>query len=306
MKLERLKENFKDHLLMVIVYVSLGLLFLFSLYPIIFVISASLSSADAIASGSVVLWPVKFTTMAYDYVLHYKDIWVGYANSLFYTIVGTAINLAATLPCAYALSRRDMPGRGFIMLLFLITNYFSGGMIPAYMNLYDLGMLNTRWALLLPGMVSVFNLIVARTYFASSIPWELHEAAFMDGCNDAKIFVKIILPLSKPLIGVQLLYYAVARWNSYFQAMIYLEDRDLMPLQVFLREILAEGEFAATALQEGGSFSIEQMEAMIQQTETASVVKYAMIVVATLPMMILFPFVQKYFEKGVMIGAVKG
>lgn len=306
MKREKFKENFMDNLTMTIVYISLGFLFLSSLYPIIYVISASFSSADAISSGSVVLWPVKFTTMAYDYVIHYKDVWVGYANSIFYTVVGTAINLAATLPCAYALSRRDMPGRGFIMLLFLITNYFSGGMIPAYMNLYDLGMLNTRWALLLPGMVSVFNLIVARTYFASSIPWELHEAAFVDGCNDAKIFVKIILPLSKPLIGVQLLYYAVARWNSYFQAMIYLEDRDLMPLQVFLREILAEGEFAATALQEGGSFSIEQMQAMIQQTETAEVVKYAMIVVATLPMMILFPFVQKYFEKGVMIGAVKG
>lgn len=306
MKLEKFKENFMDNLTMTIVYISLGFLFLSSLYPIIYVISASFSSADAISSGSVVLWPVKFTTMAYDYVIHYKDVWVGYANSIFYTVVGTAINLVATLPCAYALSRRDMPGRGFIMLLFLITNYFSGGMIPAYMNLYDLGMLNTRWALLLPGMVSVFNLIVARTYFASSIPWELHEAAFVDGCNDAKIFVKIILPLSKPLIGVQLLYYAVARWNSYFQAMIYLEDRDLMPLQVFLREILAEGEFAATALQEGGSFSIEQMQAMIQQTETAEVVKYAMIVVATLPMMILFPFVQKYFEKGVMIGAVKG
>lgn len=306
MKREKFKENFMDNLTMTIVYISLGFLFLSSLYPIIYVISASFSSADAISSGSVVLWPVKFTTMAYDYVIHYKDVWVGYANSIFYTVVGTAINLAATLPCAYALSRRDMPGRGFIMLLFLITNYFSGGMIPAYMNLYDLGMLNTRWALLLPGMVSVFNLIVARTYFASSIPWELHEAAFVDGCNDAKIFVKIILPLSKPIIGVQLLYYAVARWNSYFQAMIYLEDRDLMPLQVFLREILAEGEFAATALQEGGSFSIEQMQAMIQQTETAEVVKYAMIVVATLPMMILFPFVQKYFEKGVMIGAVKG
>lgn len=306
MKRVRLKENFKDRLLMTIIYISLGLLFFASLYPVIYVVSASFSSADAIATGSVVLLPKEFSLMAYDYVIHYKDIWVGYANTIFYTVVGTAINLAATLPCAYALSRKDMPGRGFIMILFLITNYFSGGMIPAYMNLHDLGLLNTRWALLLPGAVSVFNLIVARTYFASSIPWELHEAAFMDGGNDAKIFVSIILPLSKPLIGVQFLYYAVAHWNNYFHAMIYLEDRELMPLQVFLKEILAEGEFAATALQEGGSFSIDQMAAMIQQTETAAVVKYAMIVVSTLPIMILFPFLQKYFEKGIMIGAVKG
>ena len=306
MKRHLFKEKFEDRLFMTIIYASLTLLVLISLYPVIYVLSASFSSADAISSGSVILWPVKFSAKAYDYVFHYKDIWIGYGNSLFYTIVGTVINLAATLPCAYALSRRDMPGRGFIMVLFLITNYFSGGMIPAYMNLYDLGLLNTRWALLLPGMVSVFNLIVARTYFASSIPWELHEAAFIDGCNDAKTFVKIILPLSKPLIGVQVLYYAVAHWNSYFQAMIYLEDRNLMPLQVFLREILAEGEFSAAALQSGGSFSIEEMSAMIQQTETATVVKYAMIVVSTVPIMILFPFVQKYFEKGVMIGAVKG
>ncbi len=306
MKRVKLKENFNDHLMMTVVYITLGFLFLTALYPIVYVISASFSSADAISSGSVVLLPVKFTTMAYDYVFHYKEIWVGYANSIFYTVVGTAINLAATLPCAYALSRKDMPGRGLIMILFLITNYFSGGMIPAYINMYDLGLLNTRWALLLPGAVSVFNLIIARTYFSSSIPWELHEAAFIDGCSDAKIFAKIILPLSKPLIGVQVLYYAVAHWNSYFNAMIYLEDRSLMPLQVFLREILAEGEFAASALQEGGSFSIEQMEAMIQQTETATVVKYAMIVVSTLPIMILFPFIQKYFEKGVMIGAIKG
>ena len=306
MKLQSFKEKFQDRMFMTVVYVSLTLLVLVSLYPVIYVLSASFSSADAISSGSVILWPVKFSTKAYDYVFHYKDIWVGYGNSLFYTIVGTAINLAATLPCAYALSRKDMPGRGLIMVLFLITNYFSGGMIPAYMNLFDLGLLNTRWALLLPGMVSVFNLIVARTYFASSIPWELHEAAFIDGCNDAKTFVKIILPLSKPLIGVQVLYYAVAHWNSYFQAMIYLEDRNLMPLQVFLREILAEGEFSAAALQSGGSFSIEEMSAMIQQTETATVVKYAMIVVSTVPIMILFPFVQKYFEKGIMIGAVKG
>lgn len=306
MKRHLFKEKFEERLFMTIIYASLTLLVLISLYPVIYVLSASFSSADAISSGSVILWPVKFSTKAYDYVFHYKDIWIGYGNSLFYTIVGTAINLAATLPCAYALSRRDMPGRGFIMVLFLITNYFSGGMIPAYMNLYDLGLLNTRWSLLLPGMVSVFNLIVARTYFASSIPWELHEAAFIDGCNDAKTFVKIILPLSKPIIGVQVLYYAVAHWNSYFQAMIYLEDRNLMPLQVFLREILAEGEFSAAALQSGGSFSIEEMSAMIQQTETATVVKYAMIVVSTLPIMILFPLVQKYFEKGIMIGAVKG
>lgn len=306
MKRHLFKEKFQDRLFMTIIYASLTLLVLISLYPVIYVLSASFSSADAISSGSVILWPVKFSAKAYDYVFHYKDIWIGYGNSLFYTIVGTVINLAATLPCAYALSRRDMPGRGFIMVLFLITNYFSGGMIPAYMNLYDLGLLNTRWSLLLPGMVSVFNLIVARTYFASSIPWELHEAAFIDGCNDAKTFVKIILPLSKPIIGVQVLYYAVAHWNSYFQAMIYLEDRNLMPLQVFLREILAEGEFSAAALQSGGSFSIEEMSAMIQQTETATVVKYAMIVVSTLPIMILFPLVQKYFEKGIMIGAVKG
>ena len=284
----------------------IALSFAITLYPLIYVISASISSPDAVASGRMILWPVDITWKGYQYILQYGDIWTGYANTLFYTLVGTSINLIVTLPCAYGLSRRDVPFRGLVMTLFLITMYISGGLIPGYINLSEMHMINTRWALLLPGAVSTYNLIVARTFFANTIPWELHEAAFLDGCSNIRLFMKIVLPLSAPIVVVMTLYYGVAHWNSYFNAMIYLSDRSKYPLQVFLREILTKGQFAADALKEGAFFSEEQLLAMMKEVETANLIKYAVIIVSTVPMMILYPFLQRFFTKGVMIGAVKG
>ncbi len=284
----------------------IALSFAITLYPLIYVISASISSPDAVASGRMILWPVDITWKGYQYILQYGDIWTGYANTLFYTLVGTSINLIVTLPCAYGLSRRDVPFRGLVMTLFLITMYISGGLIPGYINLSEMHMINTRWVLLLPGAVSTYNLIVARTFFSNTIPWELHEAAFLDGCSNIRLFLKIVLPLSAPIVVVMTLYYGVAHWNSYFSAMIYLSDRSKYPLQVFLREILTKGQFAADAVKSGAAFTEEEMIAMMKETETANLIKYCVIIVSTVPMMILYPFLQRFFAKGVMIGAVKG
>ncbi len=282
------------------------LFFLITLYPIWFVLSASFSDPKAVSTGRMVLLPVSPGLDGYKYIFRYREIWIGYANTFFYTVAGTALNLAATLPAAYALSRRDLKGRGFFMMLFLFTMYFSGGLIPGYLNLRDFGLLNTRWVLLLSGLVSVYNLIVARTFFASTIPWEMHEAAFLDGCGDFRVFFRIVMPLSKPILVVLMLYYGIGHWNSYFNAMIYLRDRTLFPLQVFLREILTQSKFAEMALSSGEVYDAQAIVEMTRQAETADMIKYGVIVVATAPMLILYPWLQKYFAKGVMIGSVKG
>ena len=279
--------------------------FIITLYPLLFVLSASFSEPHAVSAGRLVLLPIEPSMDGYQYILQYSEIWQGYANTIFYTVAGTSLNIFFTLPCSYALSRRDMPDRGLLMTLFVITMYFSGGMIPTYINMMSLGLLNSRWAILLSGLVSTYNLIVARTYFTQSIPWELHEAAFLDGCSDFGTFLKIVLPLSAPITVVLTLYYGVGHWNSYFNAMIYLQDRSKYPLQLFLREILMLSQFQAEAMAEGG-YSIEQMNEMVKQLDTANMIKYCVIVVSTVPMMILYPFLQKFFAKGVMIGAIKG
>ena len=299
------RYHWNDRIFLFTVYAILIVYFLITLYPIWYVVIASISDPDAVGSGEMILRPIRPSFQAYEYILQYKEIWTGYANTIFYTVVGTIINLAVTLPCAYMLSRRDVEGRGIIMTLFLITMYISGGLIPSYLNLNELGMLNTRWALLLPGAISTYNLIVARTFFSNSIPWELHEAAFLDGADDWWIFKKVILPLSSPIIVVLMLYSGVGHWNAYFSAMIYIQDRDLYPLQVFLREILTKGQFAAEAMQEGG-LSLAEMKSMIKEMETANMIKYAVIIASTAPMLVIYPFLQKYFAKGVMIGSVKG
>lgn len=298
-------EKKGDLLFQLLVYVCLFLSFVVTLYPLIFTVSASVSDPTAVASGRMLLFPVDFTLDGYRYIIQYREIWTGYANTIFYTAVGTLLNLVATLPCAYALSHRHMQGRGIIMTLFIITMYFSGGMIPSYLNIVSLGLLNTRTIVLIMGLVSTYNLIVARTFFATSIPWELHEASILDGASDFGTFSKVVLPLSKPIVAVLALYYAVGHWNSYFSEMMYLSDRSKFPLQVFLREILTLSQYQAQAMEEGG-YTVEQMMEMIKSIDTANLIKYCVIVVSALPMMILYPFVQKFFAKGVMIGAVKG
>ena len=301
----RIRMSAGDRIFTVINAAILILIFIITLYPLIYVVSASISSPDAVASGKMLLWPVDVTLDGYKYILKYNDIWLGYANTIFYTVVGTIVNLFFTLTCAYATSRRDMVGRNVIMTLFLITMYFSGGTIPTYLNWLEFGLVNTRTIMLLNGAVSAYNLIVARTFFANSIPWDLHEAAFLDGCSDLRIFLKIILPLSSPIVVVMMLYYGIGHWNAYFNAMIYLQDRTMYPLQVFLKEILTQGSFG-TNMGDGGAFTPEEMEQMIKQAETANLIKYGIIVVSTAPMLAIYPWLQKFFPKGVMIGWVKG
>ena len=295
-----------DRVFVTVNTVLLSLIFLITLYPILFVISASFSDPKAVSTGRMILLPISPNLDGYQYIFKYREIWIGYANTFFYTIFGTLLNLAVTLPAAYALSRRDMKGRGALMTVFLFTMYFSGGLIPGYLNVRDFGLLNTRWVLLISGLLSVYNLIVARSFFSSTIPWEMHEAAFLDGCGDFRAFFKIVMPLSKPILVVMMLYYGIGHWNSYFNAMIYLRDRSLFPLQVFLREILTQSKFAEMAMASGDYYDASAMAELTRQAETADKIKYGVIVVATAPMMILYPWLQKYFAKGVMIGSVKG
>ena len=280
------------------------LLFVLLIYPILFVISASFSAPDMVNAGKVILLPKGFTLDGYRRILQYDEIWLGYANTLFYTFVGTLLNLVFTIPCAYALSRRDLPGRGAIMVVFMFTMYFSGGLIPGYLNIKQLGLLNTRLVLLISGLVSTYNVIVSRTFFASTIPWEMHEAARVDGASDARTFVSIILPLSKPILVVMALYYGVGRWNSYFDAMIYLRDRALYPLQLFLREILIQSQLSKAML--ANATDAETALALANQANEANLIKYCVIIVSTVPMLAIYPWLQRFFAKGVMIGSIKG
>lgn len=283
----------------------LAIFFIILLYPMVYVVSASFSDPIAVKSGKMVLFPVGFNTDGYELALRYKEIWTGYANTIFYTVAGTCLNLAATLPCAYALARRDLQGRNFIMGIFLVTMYFGGGLIPTYINASKFGLVNNRGSLLVLGLVSVYNLIVARTFFASSIPWELQEAGYLDGCSTFQLFFRVVLPLSAPIIVVMALYYGVGHWNEYFNAMIYLKDRSMYPLQVFLKEILTQSSISADAMTESG-FSAAEIEAIKAMGERADRLKYCIIVLSAGPMLAIYPWLQKFFNKGIMIGSIKG
>ncbi len=303
----RIRHSKGDRIFAVIIYTLLGLFVLVELYPLLYVISASFSDPKAVGSGEMLLWPIRPSLDGYKYIFSYSEIWTGYLNTIFYTVVGTIVNLAVTIPAAYALSRRDFKDKGLFMTIFMFTMYFSGGLIPGYLNIYQLKLLNTRTVMIVCGALSVYNLIVARTFFANTIPWELHEAARIDGAGNFRTFFKIVLPLSSPIMVVMTLYYGVGRWNEYFTAMMYLaKARAMWPLQLFLREILLKGQFATNAMMEGGDFSPEQMAAMTRQAETANMIKYCVIIAATIPMMVIYPWLQKFFAKGVMIGSVKG
>ena len=304
-KKTRMKKTMGEKVFLGVIAVLLTFSFLITLYPIIYVVSASFSDPSAVSSGEMLLWPVRPTLDAYKFILKYSEIWSGYANTIFYTIVGTLLNLAVTMPCAYALSRKDLKGRNVIMIIFMITMYIGGGLIPSYLNVNNLGLIDTRFYILISGMVSVYNVIVAKTFFANTIPWELQEAAFLDGCSNFKLFGTIIVPLSAPITVVLSLYYGVGHWNQYMTPLIYLKDRAKYPLQVILREILTMGNFSSEALSSGG-FSAAELEALNSMANVANQMKFAIIVVATVPMLAIYPWLQKYFEKGVMIGSVKG
>ena len=306
MKKNNIQKTTTDKVFLLINKFLLLVIFAVTLYPLLFVISASVSDPDAVSTGKMLLWPVGFTMEGYQYILRYQDVWTGYANTIFYTLGGTLLNLLATLPCAYALSRKDLEGQGIIMTIFLVTMYFGGGLIPSYLLMKNLHLVNTRTYMLISGLVSTYNIIVARTFFGNTIPWELHEASFIDGCSDFQVFRSIVLPLSKPIIIVLTLYYGVGHWNSYFNAMVYLNDSSKYPLQVFLREILLQSQWAESAMAAGSGFSQEELEALLRQASTANMLKYVLIVVSSAPMLIIYPFLQRFFAKGIMIGAVKG
>ncbi len=268
------------------------------IYPLVFVLSASISDPAAVLSGNMWLWPVNVSFTGYEKVFGNTELLTGYANTILYTVVGTAINVVMTVMAAYPLSQRSFVGRNLIMALLVFTMFFSGGLVPAYMIVRDLGMTNTMWALIIPSAVSVYNILIMRTYFQTSIPGEILEAAAIDGSSDFRSLVRIVLPLSLPILAVMVLFYAVGHWNAYFNALIYLTDRELYPLQLFMREILIQGQ-----MEEMINAADHTHAQTIMDEET---VKYAIIVVANLPIFLLYPFLQKYFTKGVMIGALKG
>ena len=276
----------------------LTILFVIVAYPLILIISSSVSSSSAVVTGRVKLLPVEPTLLGYQTVFRTKSVWTGYLNSFYYAVLGTSINLVMTCLAAYPLSRKDLRGRNLIMGLFTFTMFFSGGLSPGFLLVSDLGMMNTVWAMVLPGAISVYNMILARTYFQSSIPVELLEASQIDGCNNTRFILKVVIPLSKPILAVLCLYYAVGHWNSYLNALLYLNDARRYPLQIVLRDILM-------LTQVDFSESLDT-EFLLKQQEIATLMKYSLIIVASLPVLIAYPFVKKYFVKGVMIGSLKG
>lgn len=280
------------------IFVMVILLFIF-VWPLWFILIASVSDPAAVWLGEVVFVPVKFNLDAYKEILNYSSIWIGYRNTIFYTVVGTLVNIVLTICAAYPLSRKDFVPRNFFMLMFMFTMFFGGGLIPTYMVVRDLNLTNTVWAMIIPGAVSIYNVIITRTYFNSSIPHSLQEASELDGANSLQYLTKVVLPLSKPIIAVIALYYGVGHWNDFFTALIYINDKNLLPLQTFLRDLLISNSV---------SIDMTGLDAVSAEYKLrlAQTIKYGVIVVSTLPILCVYPFVQKHFVKGIMIGSVKG
>ena len=287
----------EDKIFYTVINIIMILLIVVVAVPILNVIANSFSDGDAVAAGRVTLFPVDFSLEGYKTTFANGDIWLGYGNTIIYTVLGTLLNLALTLIAAWPLARGDMPGRNVIMMYFAFTMLFNGGMIPTYLNIKDLGLINSRWCLIVIGGISVYNMIITRTFFQTTIPKDLIEAAELDGCSEFRFFFTIVLPLSKAVIAVIALYYAVYHWNAYFEAFLYLTKKDLYPLQLILRQILLENTVSAQAIMEADTnVNYNLVETM----------KYAVILVACVPIWCVYPFVQKYFVQGVMIGAIKG
>lgn len=287
-----------DRIFYSVTSVVIFFLTLIVLYPIIYIVSASFSSGAAVAEGAVWLWPVDFSLEAYKAVLDYSDIWIGYRNTIFYVIVGTLLNVSMEMICAYPLARKNLWGRNTISFFLSFTMLFGGGMIPGYLLVKGLGMLNTPWALIVPGAMSVYNVIVARSFIQSNVPDELLEASQIDGCSDFQFFFQVLLPLSKAILAVLTLWHAVGHWNSYFSAFLYITDEKLYPLQIFLKEILVQSDMNTEV--------VADIKETLQMQNMKNLLKYAVIVVSTVPLFAFYPIVQKHFVKGVTIGSVKG
>ena len=293
----KISETRADRVFDVMNYVILTICLLIVAYPLYFIVIASISDPVDVNAGKVFLYPVKVTLDGYRRILEYDSFFTGYRNTLMYTLVGTTVNMALTVPAAYALSRKDLVGRNFFMMLITFTMIFSGGLMPTYLLVRDLNMLDTTWALVVPVAVSAWNLIVARTFFQQMIPDDLLEAAQLDGATNVQFFARIVLPLSKPIIAVLILFYAVSHWNSYSNALYYLRTTGKYPLQLVLRSILFENSM---------NDMVDDAANLAAQMRLGDLIKYGVIIASSLPLLILYPFLQRYFIQGIMIGAVKG
>ena len=287
----------KDIAFNIFLYALCILILIIIAYPLYFIIIASFSNPSEVANGNVWFWPSQFTLDGYKELFRHGDIWMGYWNTILYTLVGTLIGLVVNISAAYSLSRKDLVGRKLITFFFIFTMFFNGGLIPTYFTIRDFHLYDTFWVMVLPFSVVVYNIIVARTFFDSSLPKELLDAAQIDGCGNLRFFFSIALPLSTAVIAVSALYIAVAQWHSYFNALVYIRSENLKPLQLVVRNILITNQSLV-----GAGDGLAAQEAM----RLANLMKYAVIIITTVPIMCVYPFVQKYFSQGVMIGAIKG
>lgn len=297
-------RKYSDTILKIVLVVVMVFVVIVTVYPLYFSVIASFSEPSEVVTGKVSFVPKGFTTEAYQNAFNQSEIWVGFRNSLIYMLLGTALSLALTVPASYVLSKKWLAGRNVLSWYFVLVMYLSGGLIPTYLIMKSLGLLNKAYSLIIIGSFSVYNMVVCRVYFESSIPEELYESARIDGCSEFGQFFKIALPLSTPILAVIGLFYASARWNDYFNGLIYLSNSDLFPLQLVLRNILVQNQMAAAAIDP--TLDPDAVYALTRRAYLAETMKYALILISSLPMLILYPFVQKYFVKGMMIGAVKG
>lgn len=286
-----------DRIYYIVIDTFLILMLLAILYPLYFIVIASISDTDAIFNGEVFLYPIGFNLKGYAALFENRMIWTGYLNTIWYTLLGTAISIAVTIPAGWAISRKELPWRKFITTYFIVTMFFGGGLIPFYLLVSDLGLLDNPLSVILPYGVSVWNMFMVNAFYSSSVPDEILEAAEVDGSGTIRTFFSIVIPLSKPIIAVMVLFYAVAHWNNYFSALIFLSEQKYFPLQLVLREILIMTESAGGSAGDAGT--------ILEQAKLANSIKYSSIIVSTLPILVLYPFVSKFFEKGVMIGALK-
>ncbi|MCD9020266.1 carbohydrate ABC transporter permease [Cohnella silvisoli] len=293
-----MRQNAADKAFDIVNYTLLTIVLIAVMYPLVFVVSASFSNPERVLNGEVWLLPKQLTMLGYQKVFQNKDILTGYGNTILYTVAGTAVNLAMTVAAAYPLSRRDFKGKKAIMLFMVFTMFFNGGLVPTYLLIKQLHMIDTFWVMIVPNAVAVWNIIIMRTFFQQSIPGEMQEAAAIDGCSNTQILLRIVLPLSLPILAVMVLFYSVGHWNAYFNALIYLTDRAKYPLQLILREILIQNQ-----MNEMNNLTEESYASQVMNAET---IKYAVIIIANLPVLLLYPLLQRYFVKGMLIGAIKG
>lgn len=293
----KLYHTVPDRILTAFVWILLILILLVIVVPILFIVASSFSDPSAVTAGKVFLWPVDFSLAGYRVIFQSPNIMQGFYNSVIYTLLGTVISVTLTLFAGYPLSRKDLKIRGPVLFLFSVTMFFNGGMIPTYLVVSKLHLIDTIWAMVLPSAMGVWNVILTKTYIQSSIPDEIYESAALDGCSDWKYFIHMVIPLSKPIIAVMVLLYAVGKWNDFFSGLIYLNDASLQPLQLILRNILVQNDASGMAMNLGEQMNRQELKTLMQ---------YSLIIVSSVPVLILYPFIQKYFVKGIMLGSIKG